>query len=226
MPEIVQRTMHPRKSARFFHEVAFSIYFPLLLITANTMASAQHPETNSWADKLYTLTIGDKQSQPDGHAHRFAFFLLWGAAALVLFLCVRTLSGLSFTDFLLRTFAGVVAVAGFPLVSGYLTFRGYLHMLGSFPRALLYAYAPHNWLAVEVTASLVCVFIYAFGKWNRRTRWGLLLLALHFGVWTWLIRDLPIAICPLLGFPASVAWALYARQGAHPSWPPEGATAH
>jgi len=83
-------------------------------------------------------------------------------------------------------------------------------MLGSLPRALLYAYAPYRWLAIEVVASVVCVFLYVFLKWPAKDRWGLLLLGLHFAIWTWILR--PSLIYPCLGFVTSLAWGLYLRQ--------------
>jgi len=132
------------------------------------------------------------------------------------------LARLSFSDVFLRTFAGIVAVAGFPLTAGYVSFRGYVQMLSSIPRAFLYAYAPHRWLAVEVMATLVCIFLYVFLKWPTKARWGLLLLCLHFAVWTWFVfigGGKSLIIFPLLGFLASLAWGMYVRQSAENPWP-------
>jgi hypothetical protein len=210
-----------RKNERLLHEIAFSVYFPLLLIMVNTLSSVEHPATNSWVDRLYLLVKGTSHPQfYDGRAHRLAFALLWGASATVLFLCVWMLSRFSFGGPFLRTVGGIVAVAGFPLASGYLTSRGYLHMFGSLPRALLYAYAPNNWLTVEVLASLVCIFLYAFRKWPTSVGYGLFLLCLHFAIWTWLVRGQPSLIYPILGFFASLAWGLYVhRQETAASYP-------
>jgi hypothetical protein len=115
----------------------------------------------------------------------------------------------------------------------YTSFRGYLTMLGSIPQALLYAYVPDRWLGIEVLASLVGVFLYAFSKWFRNSRFGLPMLVLHFAVWSWLVirgagsgnillwpgyswilltREHPSLIYPLLGLLASVVWGLYLRR--------------
>lgn len=209
-----------RKRARLLHEIAFSIYFPLLLITANGVRSVQHPAGKSWVDDLQLLIAGVCHAP----SYHFAFSLLWAASMAALFLCLRMLAGLSFSDVFLRTFAGIVAVAGFPLTAGYVSFPGYLHMLGSFPRGLLYAYAPHRWLAVEVMATVVCIFLYVFLKWPTKAHWGLLLLGLHSAIWIWFVfigGEKSLMIFPPLGFLASLAWGLYVRQSRENLWPPK-----
>lgn len=116
-------------------------------------------------------------------------------------------------DFFLRTFGGIVVVGGFPLVSGYVSFRGYFRMFGSIPRALVYAYAPERWLAVEVAASVVFVFVYGFRRWPLQPGLALLLVGLHFAIWAWFIGGGQFPqILPALGFFCSVTWALYVKQ--------------
>jgi hypothetical protein len=211
MAEMIESTPQSRKRARLLHEIAFSIYFSLLLIIANAISSIQNPAGKSWVDELQFLIAGGR----DAPSYHFAFGFLWATSTAVLFLCLRMLARLSFSDVFLRTFGGIVVVAGFPLTAGYVSFRGYLRMLSSFPRAFLYAYAPHRWLAIEVMATLVCIFLYVFLKWPTKARWGLFLLALHFVIWTWFVLiggDESLIIFPPLGFLASLAWGLYARQ--------------
>lgn len=212
MPETIERSSRFGKRTRLLHEIAFSIYFCRLLIMMNAFISIQHPARNSWGDDLQLLITGDRFTA----YHNFASTTLWAISAAVLFLCLRVLANLSIVDLFLRIFGGIVAVAGFPLVAGYISFRGYLHMPGSFPRALLYAYAPNRWLAVEVMASLVCVFSYVFLRWPPKARWGLLLLGLHFSLWTWFafIGGNQPLIYLLLGLLASIAWGLYVWQPA------------
>lgn len=204
-----------KNRARLLHEIAFSVYCPLLLIMVNAVRSAQHLVRNSWVDDLQLLITRSRHTP----SYHFAFDCLWALSALALFLCLRMLARVSFSDVFLRTFAGVVAVAGFPLAAGYVSFRGYLHMLSSFPNAFLNAYAPHRWLALEVIASLACIFLYLFRKWPTKPWWGLLLLSLHFAVWSWVVllgtgsgSMLHNLTYPLLGFLASLAWAWYVQQ--------------
>ena len=209
--EIIDAKHQIKEHTRLLHELAFSIYLPLLMIVVNELTSMQHPVRVSWVDRLRFLITGG----PDGSSYHFAFRLLWAASAATLFLSLRILARLSFMGVFLRTFAGVVAVAGFPLAAGYVSFRGYLHMLGSLPAALLYAYSPHRWLAIEVIASLVCVFVYVFLKWPAGAWWGLLLLSLHFAIWAGFMaygRQERFLRYLLLGFLASLAWGLYVRQ--------------
>lgn len=128
---------------------------------------------------------------------------------------MRFLARLQILDLVLRTFAGIIAVTGFPLACGYISFRGYLRMFGSVTRALLYVYAPHRWLAIEVLISLACISVYVFLKWPTKARWGLLLLCLHFVIWTWFSSmggERSQLIYPLLGLLASLAWGAYVRR--------------
>lgn len=211
MPEMIDGVPQSRKRALLLHQIAFSIYFPLLLITADAVRSIQHPAGKSWVDDLQWLIAGAWHAP----SYRFAFCLLWATSTITLFLCLRMLVRLSFSDVFLRTFAGIIAVAGFPLTVVYISFPGYLHMLGSFPRALLYVFAPHRWLAVEVIASLACSFLFLFLKWPSKALWGLLLLCLHFAIWTWFVLigdERSLIVFPPLSFLASLAWGLYVRQ--------------
>ena len=218
MSEMIEGVPQFRKRARLLHEIAFSIYFPRLLMMVNDLRSIQHPSQRSWVDDLQLLMAGVGRAP----SYHFAFTFLWAMSAAVLFLCLRMLARFSISDVFLRTFAGIVAVIGFPLAAGYISYLGYLHMLGSIPRALLYAYAPYRWLAIEVMAALVCVLLYVFLKWPSKARWGLLLLGLHFAVWTWLVLlGFFSLVYPLLGFLASLAWGLYVRQSAESPRPPK-----
>jgi hypothetical protein len=201
------------KNARLLHEIAFSIYFPLLIIMANAIQSTEHPAKNSWSDDL-RLLIARSGYAP---GHNIVSIFLWAISAGFLFSCLRALASLSIVGLFLRTFGGIVAVAGFPLVAGYVSFFGYLHMLGLFQSALLYAYAPSRRLGVGLGASLVCVFSCVFLQWPPKGWWGLLLLGLHFSIWTWFVftgGNPSLRTYLLLGFLASLAWAFYVRQSA------------
>jgi hypothetical protein len=213
MLEAIERYHWSRKNARLLHEIAFSIYFPMLIIMTNSIRSVQHPAKNSWSDDL-ELLIARSGYAP---GHNIASIFLWVISAAFLFFCLRALASLLIVDFFLRTFGGIFAVADFPLVAAYVSFFGYLHMLGSFKSALLYAYAPHRWLGVEVVASHVCVFSCVFLQCPPKGWWGLLLLVLHFSIWTWFVftgGNQSLLIFLLLGFLASLAWGFYLWQSA------------
>lgn len=199
-----------RNRVRLIHEIAFSVYFPLLLILVNSIRSAQHPARPSWINEFQLLIAGNKGAYS---YYYLAFVILWVSSAAVLFFCLRLAARLSLSDVFLRSFAGLVAVLGFPVAVAYVTVPGYMHMFGSFPRAILYAYAPHLWLGIEVAIALVCIFLYVFLKWPVHL--GLLLLVSHFLIWTALAslgREKSLLVYPLFGFLASLAWGGYVNQ--------------
>jgi len=238
MPTLIGVTSKIPKYARYANEIAFSIYLPGLLIWVNDVSSrwANQPgDRVPWVLQLKFFITGDygRHDLGDDPKLRFAFILLWVLSAVGVFLLLRILARLSFTHVLLRTFAGIVAIAGFPLT-------------------LVYAYlgAPHaqtpgrsvagfSWALVEVAAALVCAFLYVSGRWPHRVFWAISLLVVHSAFWSfcaWGMRDslfpwggvpllwpgynltrltleTPQLIYPWLGSLATVAWALYARHG-------------
>jgi len=219
---------------RHVNAVMFAVYLSLLLIMANAVRSILHSGGDYWIYRLCLVMTGVRRpASYEDPGLRFAFFFLWMASAAVVFLIVWLLSRFSFVRIFLRVFAGIVAVVGFPIANGYASFRAYLDTLGSLPQAFLYAYAPHRWLGVEVLASLVGIFLYVFVKWPKKAMWGLLLLFLHFALWSWLVllgagsgnillwpgyswtrltRENPSLIYPLLGVLTSLVWGLYLRK--------------
>jgi hypothetical protein len=198
---------HIRKGATLL-EVSSSVYFSLLIITANGAISAQHLARDSWVDRLQSMIT------PSHYAwsYQFAFGILWAGAAVLVFTLLRLSARLS-SDFILRTGGGIVSVLGFPLIFGYVSFRGFLHMLRSPSQALLYAYSPHRWLLAEVIVSIVCVLIYASLSLpsKRFSTVALLLLLLHFAFWSWfaLTDGASLLIYVLLGLLASLVWSRY-----------------
>jgi len=228
MPEQRENSNH----LRLLNDVMFAIYLCLLALMANSVRSVLHGAGDSWVHRL-SVTVGAKPFSYGDPGLRFAFLLLWLGSATLVFLCVRLLSRFSSIRSFFRVISGIVAVAGFPIACAYASFRAYLDMLASIPQALLYAYAPHRWLGLEMLASLVGVFLYAFSKWLQKATFVLLILFLHFAIWSWLVilgagsgnillwpgyswvpltREHPSLIYPLLGLLASVVWGLYLRQ--------------
>lgn len=122
--------------------------------------------------------------------------------------------------------AGVIAVAGFPLLALYkpiLFFRN--------PRL---TNAGLTWpLFFEIAAAVACACFYYLRKWPLPSAASVLLLVMHFGLWTWLTgTDVSLIFnarqygstgiafwasslfywgCPVFGFLASLAWGLYVR---------------
>lgn len=243
MPEEI--ATHSR--LRYVNEVLFAVYLCLLLIMANAVRSILHPSVNSWVFSLFLVTSGPRNpSSYEDQGLRFAFLLLWVASAALVFLCLRLLSQFSSVRAVFRILHGIVAVAGFPIAAAYTSFRGYYHMFG-LPTAFLYAYVPHRWLGLEVLASLAGVFLFVFAIWPKKTKWALLLLFLHFALWSWVVilgagsghillwpgyswmpltRQYPSLLYPFLGLLASIVWALDVRQPNpnHKSTPAPAAT--
>lgn len=201
----------PQPRARLLHEIVFAIYFPLLIVWTNAQ-TARIP----WVVRLQLLIASyHRLHSPLDPELRLAIGLLWGLLAAIIFLCLRTLSRLSFTDFFLRTFAGMAAVAGFPL-------------------AYLYSYGYSAWVAPEVVAVVACAFLYLYRRWPLSAPWSISLLVVHFGLWTlvawdsasrgpglyllwpgsdyWIwTRMHPDLIYPLLGLCSTLLWAAYVR---------------
>ncbi len=224
MPIENTTTAHP---VRYAHELAFSIYLPLLLLWVNDASSRWHNnpgERVPWVLRAELLTSGGyfRQSPADDLKLRVVFVALWVVCAAVLFIFFRGLSRFSFPDIFLRTFAGIVAVAGFPLACVYVC-------------PALYSYRSFPLPLAEALVALVCGFLYVSGGWPSKGPWGFLLLVLHFVFWswcawmlhyfslggvtllwpgyslTWHTREAPQLIYPSLGFLASLAWGLYIR---------------
>lgn len=229
-PEFMPQQTENNNHLRLLNDVIFALNLCLLALMANSVRSVLHDSvSSSWVYRLsVTLGFGHPLSYEDSGL-RFAFLLLWLGSATLVFLCVRLLSRTSSLGSWLFIVSGMVAVAGFPIASAYTSFRGYLNMLGSIPHALLYAYAPHRWLGLEVLASLVGLLLSAFSKRLQKATLALLMLFLHFALWSWLVilgagsgnillwpgysfvpftREHPSLIYPLLGFLASAVWWL------------------
>jgi hypothetical protein len=227
---------------RYLHELIFSIYLPGLLIWANDASSrwaGQPGDRVPWVLQLKFWMTGDDRSHSlvDDPKLRVAFVFLWIASAAVLFLLLRILARLSFVHFFLHSFAGVVAVAGFPLA--YLCARLGRARVGEFGAQFAdvtgITVLCVSLLLLETAAVLLCAFLYSSGRWPRRTISAILVLVLHSGFWSfcaWGMRYLslggvplfwpgynltdltlraPQMLYPWLGFLASLAWGLYAK---------------
>lgn len=81
----------------------------------------------------------------------------------------------------LRILAGVIALAGFPVIALFNP-RSFFQSLDFEDRFAVGS----PWLICEVTAVLVCALVFYIGKWRLPTAVSILLCALHFGFWSWL----------------------------------------
>jgi hypothetical protein len=88
-----------RNRVRLIHEIAFSVYFPLLLILVNSIRSAQHPARPSWINEFQLLIAGNKGAYS---YYCLAFVILWVSSAAVLFFFLRLAARLSLSDVFLR----------------------------------------------------------------------------------------------------------------------------
>jgi hypothetical protein len=224
----------------FVHELAFSLYFSGLLIWVNDAGSrwVNNPgDRVPWVLQLEQLIAGGYRvhSSVDDPMLRAAFGFLWVGSGVSIFLLLRILSRFSFTRVLLGNFAGIVAVAGFPLACVFVC-------------PDLYAYHGVSLTLVEVAAALVCAYLYAHRNWPSMPLWGTLPLFFHFSFWSWcawtvryfpslaggvpllwpgynlswLTTQAPQLIYPWFGLLATLAWAWYAREVVRMAAPSNG----
>jgi len=158
-------------------------------------------------------------------------FLLWLFLGAALFVAMGLLSGFSVPEFLLRTVAGPMAIAG-------------LHLSCLYPPKSYISETAILWVPLEVFVVLVLAF--RLLRW-RRSAPGfllfLLLLVLHFGIlvwatghtflpepgvfmrnsagWFWHFWQAEPVLGPLLGFCSALVWGVYVRQPLENPQPPK-----
>jgi len=136
----------------------------------------------------------------------FFYLELFLIPAVALFIFLRLMGRFSPTNTIMRVLEGVVAVAGYPLVC-----LSRLHSVWPL-------------FAVELTLATVCFALWASRKWLTSSAICILLLGLHFAMWSavgaefvdWkrasLIWDFAWAVWPVVGFAYSLLWASYFRR--------------
>jgi hypothetical protein len=202
---------------RWIHELLFSIYFSVVVV------SAEETRSLSWATTLRLFDYSHRYpgvARPidDPRGERFIMFVLVWFIAGAVFLSLRLLARHPFTRVILNPFAGFVALAGLPC-------------------AFLYSgYGNRTILIEEIAISGIAVFLYTFRKWQLPAWFGIGLLVIYFGISTWFAwnswNTFPLgfyilwpswdwilfawvqtrAIYPLVGFCSAVIWAMYVRQ--------------
>lgn len=156
------------KYLRLAHESVFSIYFALLLVSLNEFAQGF-----SWASpgKLRQLYLSYRHPQAvrgidDAAGERYAAFILVWFLACIIFFLLRLFARFRSTRAVVRAFAGIVVVAGFPALCVY---SGALRLF---------------FLQMEILAAAICVLLYLY-RFRRTSVWlGLALSTIHFGTWT------------------------------------------
>ena len=208
---------------RWIHELLFSLNLAWMVIWYERLRRAE---------LLYRLPIGRYVYErmhflePETVITQVCWSIIVGVSVFVLF---RLFSRFWLTGVVIRTFAGVLAVAGFPFFA--LTGR-----LAYFEPLRIQAYSP--FLVFETLVVLLCASLYYFRKWPLPPRLGVALLFLHFSLWAWLadtwvspvqeisgygLGSLGIWVStlfhfgfPLWGFLSSLAWARYLKSDQSP----------
>lgn len=149
----------------------------------------------------------------------------------VVFIVILVFDKTKLIKIMLKTFAGVCALAGLPLVA--LAYPGaFFHRLGYLDRHLNRFALPTSLLICELLVAVMCGVLYYLRRWPFPTAANLVLLILHFSFWSWLSgthqnslaaahayysqwASLPLEFWfwaiffwgfPLLGFLSSIAW--------------------
>jgi hypothetical protein len=146
--------------------------------------------------------------------------------AALIFIFLRLLARLSLTRAFLRTLAGGISLAGFPLFALWC------------PMCFFYYHEPHIeahsfWLFLELAIILICTVLYYLRRWPIPAWVSIFLLSLHFSIWGWvtgcylnpfsevhyysfggLAFWFDSMFCfgfPVLGFLSSLTWGMYVR---------------
>jgi hypothetical protein len=200
------------------HEALFSLNLAWILIWRERMRSSARLYALPIVRYLYTHI---RFVEPQTVIEQVCWSLVVGVS---IFLLLRLLSQFWLIGALMRTVAGAVALAGFPIFAVAFPF--------AFFNALrIEAYGPL--VLVETLVVLVCGILYYLRKWPFPAGLGVALLFLHFGLLAWVsgcwvsplqevrvygIGSVGIWIStafyfgfPLLGFFSSLTGAHYVR---------------
>jgi len=150
----------------------------------------------------------------------WALFLSGIVLALFIWVLLRMFSRTGSTWKILKSFAGIVAVAAIPFYWLCETYSA-SHRYGWNPLRAIQFY--------ELVVVLICVSLYL--RWNLPIPlWGTVLgILLHFGFWFWQFGTYyifignggPLILLPTIGLGASLVWLLYIRRMQHDPRPSE-----
>jgi len=200
------------------HSALISVYSALLVVSVNWLRGG------SWPVRLRLAYI----SRHYPHAQRVmddshgvlvaAWILVWGIAILA-FCCLSLLSRFRWAKRVLNPLSGLLAVVGIPVAA----------MWTSGGKLLPFA-------VVEGLASVAFVFLYLYKNWPTSTLLRVILLTIHFGLWSWLIQgsnwpgwillgpwsnwvwhfgDYFSPVYPLLGFCLAITWGCMSQTRAN-----------
>ena len=182
------------------HEFLLSAYCSYLF------AWAEESRPFAWGSRGAILYFWHPHAVSLGRNDFLFFYLelfLIPAAAIFIFLGLISLS--SFGKRVLRVLEGTVALAGFPLVC----------------EIRLHSISPL--FGTELALATICLFLWAYRKWLVSTTLNIVLLCIHFAMWSaagvefvnWnrpSFWDYAWLMLPVIGFSYSLVWARYYRQ--------------
>jgi hypothetical protein len=177
----------------------------------------------------YWLRISGIHTEPSGIFEQFFWSIVLGTTILIVFVLLKWIwtPGRVF-----RGAAGIIAIAGFPLIVLYFlpfSLISSIHILyeGRFADAFFVL------AAIEIGVAIFCAVLYLSQKWPLTTIPTISLLVVHFGLWAWvsgmwidpmveihfyrenIVAGVISTTChfgpPVLGLLASLSWGKYVR---------------
>jgi hypothetical protein len=197
----------PRKDnyLRYLHEVLFSLNVAFASMTIMSATSPHVTRIFSRMESSTNLFLGIRQT--DYIRGYFAILIPSLILALALWAALRLSRRTRLTREILRSVAGIVALFALPAFWFY-AFQSY-----GWPFGWPYREAPF-----ELSAALVCVWLFLKGKWPARWWLGVLFLVGHY-TFFWIriggnyaMPNYAGPIAPILSFSSAVAWAFYIRR--------------
>jgi len=203
-----------RESTWWPFELLLSVYSALLLI------SADESRGSSWSQKLLTFYVSHRYPHrsrvfDDNYFRLYMpiFLLIWISAA-VLF-CIFHLSSRFHAPGTIRNvLSGIIVIVGFPL-------------------ACMHHAPAQLFLQVELAIAIACLGLFVYKRWPVSWPLNVLLLVLHYGLWTlfsgnpfwastfllwpgwrWIYRIGPSAqlISPVLGLSSALVWGTLVKR--------------
>lgn len=148
--------------------------------------------------------------QTDFIVGNIEFYLPGFVAALCIWGFLRLWSGTSLVRWILRSAAGIAALALAP--------TWWLCLMYSYVEAAARRYPLQTGQFYELILVLVCAFLYLGGRWLVPGWVGPLVVLAHGGFWIWQFRPynywaffLKWEVSPFMGLCASLIWLLYVR---------------
>jgi len=210
-PKTLKITGFAKGKLHHLFQFVLSVHVALLVVSVHESA---YPL--SWSIRMRNFYVSHYHPQlgrpmDDNYRVQIATFVLVWALIATIFLCLFSASRLRFLNSGTKLFGGICALLALPI--GCL-FQGHIQVF----------------LEVELVAAFVGLLLWTYEKALTATWLSIVLLMLHFGVWTvfcsyhsfrglavlwpgwhwaWGINDLAWFVYPFLGFCSSMLWATY-----------------